>query len=246
MISDGVPLYAHVSKSMESESHYKSIFLYDLMKMSDSKKNIENLLKDLTIISGSLAHELKNPIGGIIAGVELLNLMDGSSDNDYLLEIKKSATKSKELIDLFLGFSDVDSGLINISVSDVLEQTFKVLRFRTLTLDVKLSGLFKKESNHTLNGKNKSLLILSLYLLFNEIITLCSHVDLFYAEGKEGKRELNLSLRPCNSGLKFVFKDMEEHFDLRDIDNLNFISGMFYINSLRVNLLENGFEVTER
>ena len=150
------------------------------------------------------------------------------------------------ILDLFLDFSDVDNKLADICVRDVLEKTFKVLRFRTLTLDVKLSALVAGEGDYTFRDKNKSLLVLSLYLLLNEIITLCSQVDLFLEEESGKRRELTLTSRPSSNGVKFLFKNLDEHLDLRGIDNINFISGILYINSLKFTLYKNGFEVIER
>ncbi|MEK6626785.1 MAG: histidine kinase dimerization/phospho-acceptor domain-containing protein, partial [Bdellovibrionota bacterium] len=67
-------------------------------------------VKDLGIIAGSLAHELNNPIAGILTAASVLETDSQLSDEvkEELQEIKKCASRCKELIHIFLGLSRVN------------------------------------------------------------------------------------------------------------------------------------------
>ena len=60
--------------------------------------------EELGIISSSIAHELNNPLGGILAGLSVLLLEDLEMENRLSLEeMKRGTERCRQLINIFLG-----------------------------------------------------------------------------------------------------------------------------------------------
>ncbi len=134
--------------------------------------------KELGIITGSIAHELNNPVAGILAAITLLELENWDQENLKLLrELKDSSLRCKALIDTFLGFSR--SGHLRKteeSLGEIIKQAVFLVRYRmiesgyTLKIDV-------DDEVQLINIKS-SVMTMVLYIIFNELITLSSHNNL--------------------------------------------------------------------
>ncbi|MBT3234630.1 MAG: hypothetical protein HN353_01625 [Bdellovibrionales bacterium] len=143
---------------------------------------------ELGIISSSIAHELNNPLAGMLAAITLL--LDDQWDQgtkDSMLEMRASATRCKRLVEIFLGFSrssprnEVEQEMVNS-----FEQAMELLRFRMIEsnclFDIEKEILDKFD--HQVNGSVTTMIF---YLLFNQLITSMSHQQLVTPErGDEG------------------------------------------------------------
>lgn len=133
---------------------------------------------DLGIISSSIAHELNNPLAGILAALSLLSLED-DWDADALSDLedmKSGAKRCKELIEIFLGFSKFSpeaNSIISIRAS--LDQAINLLRFRmiesNLRVDVKYLATLESFSHRV----NSSILSMIFYLILSELMTAFAH-----------------------------------------------------------------------
>ena len=138
--------------------------------------------QELGIISSSIAHELNNPIAGFQAALSLLMLGEDLNEEakDILTEMKNGAHRCKQLIETFLGFSranpttltNIDEQLSPIEVC--YQQAQNLLRFRTVESGIRFSFKFSKHSEFRA-GVNLSLLTMTYYLIFGELMTLYSH-----------------------------------------------------------------------
>jgi hypothetical protein len=145
---------------------------------SFAKTNEMNLKShdQLGIITSSLAHELNNPIGGLLAMVNLLELeeefVQESESMSALLEIKAGTLKCKTMIDLLLGFSKTElhenKGPF---IKESLEQALSLLTSRMIESNVKIQ--LKVENDHELKNFLVSAPILSMvyYMIFGQLIT---------------------------------------------------------------------------
>ena len=138
--------------------------------------------QELGIISSSIAHELNNPIAGIQAALALLMLDENLNEEAMLtlVEMKNGATRCKQLIETFLGFSRAtpkslttfDKQMSPIEVC--YQQAQNLLRFRTVESGIRFSFAFSRHSEFR-SGVNLSLLTMTFYLIFGELMTLYSH-----------------------------------------------------------------------
>ena len=141
--------------------------------------------EELGIITSSIAHELNNPLGGILAAIDV-NLLDEedqeSEVSQRLEEMKLGVKRCKKLVETFLGFSrgkaqDISSQKNSFSVKDAVTQALDLIRFRlvenniSMNLDYSKKGDFKKEIN-------PYILSMVFYLTYGALVTELSHYHL--------------------------------------------------------------------
>lgn len=138
--------------------------------------------QELGIITSSIAHELNNPIAGILAALSVL-LLDHNINleaRQTLHEMKNGALRCKQLIETFLGFSKANPtsnmpSISSISTIDICyQQAQNLLRFRTVESGIRFNFNSIKYSDFR-SEINPSLLTMTFYLILGELMTLYSH-----------------------------------------------------------------------
>jgi hypothetical protein len=173
--------------------------------------------QELGIISSSIAHELNNPIAGIQAALSLL-MLDSELDEEAtqtLKEMKSGATRCKQLIETFLGFSRATPREQGPQVSSPVmisyQQAQNLLRFRTVESGIRFSLEYQKHADFR-HKVNLSLLTMTFYLIMGELMTLYSHQLLVASKNQiekvikgeivESSQEIQIQLHELNiSGL---------------------------------------------
>lgn len=130
---------------LEGENKVVAVNLYkdisDNLKME--KQIIERArLAELGTISSSIAHELNNPLGGILTYTQLLKMEMDSRDPLYedIVEIEKGALRCKDIIQNMLVFTrnpEVDP-IEELDLSDVLQRSFKIMELQTKSLGIEI------------------------------------------------------------------------------------------------------------
>jgi hypothetical protein len=147
---------------------------------SNSTKNNQSSgasVDELGIISSSIAHELNNPLAGILAALSLLSLEEWSEDNRIDLDdMRNGAKRCKELVEIFLGFSKFSPSAGQApSIKASLDQALNLLRFRmieaNLRLDVKYTATLETFSHQI----NSSIMSMIMYLILSELMTAFAH-----------------------------------------------------------------------
>jgi signal transduction histidine kinase len=206
--------------------------LYTLVKQeSETDHSIEGQ-SELGIISGSIAHELNNPVGGILAAITLLELEEWDDENiTALKEMKDSGLRCKGLIETFLGFSRYRGfGPVIKALGIVLEQSTSLLRYRIVE-----SGLaINVDADDELNSEKikASVMPMVFYLLFNEMLTILSH-KLLLVPGL-GK-VINLRMERSDNELWIINESFEydsddlKKFDIKLIAHLMEMEKMSFV-----------------
>lgn len=140
--------------------------------------------KELGIISSSIAHELNNPLGGVMAAISLLELDEWSEEEkQHLADMKESAKRCRDLIDIFLGFSKVAKNAQKIcTIEEAIKQALNMLRFRMIESNLRYDFEFHTEENLSFNV-NFSTATMLLYLIFGEVLTSINHGMLIAGKG---------------------------------------------------------------
>lgn len=149
--------------------------------------------KELGIVSSSIAHELNNPLAGILAAIEVLSLDD--LDNDIMAQLeqmKKGVLRCKKLVETYLGFSRLQvtesskavQGDNEQRLANSLEQSMELMRFRLIENNLIL------QPEHIVNfdfkdNLNPYVLSMLLYLIFGEAVTGFSHHALVSQESQK-------------------------------------------------------------
>ncbi len=143
-------------------------------RVSKNKASID----DLGIISSSIAHELNNPLAGILAALSLLSLEDNWTDEAKtdLQDMKNGAKRCKELVEIFLGFSKFSPASSALpSIKDSLDQAINLLRFRMIESNLRLEMKYSPTLERFSYQVNSSIMSMILYLICSELMTAFAH-----------------------------------------------------------------------
>jgi signal transduction histidine kinase len=144
-------------------------------KKSTSKSSS---VDDLGIISSSIAHELNNPLAGILAALSLLSLEDNWSEEALsdLDDMKSGAKRCKELVEIFLGFSKFSVTPQNkVSIKASLDQAINLLRFRMIESNLRLEMKYSPTLENFSHQINASIMSMIFYLICSELMTAFAH-----------------------------------------------------------------------
>jgi signal transduction histidine kinase len=150
--------------------------LYVFLRIDESSSSTKILGNDLGIITSSIAHELNNPIAGILTSTEIL-LMEDINDQyqQHLIEMKNSVIRCKELIETFLGFSKTtlhSDDQTHQSVEKQVQQAINLNRSRILDNRIVIKLTVNDYGPEKVQIKNASILTMLFYIIFNEAVSL--------------------------------------------------------------------------
>ncbi len=99
-------------------------------------------MAELGTISSSIAHELNNPIGGMLNFVQLIK-MDLEGDEDFyqdILEIEKGIIKCKDIVKNLLGFArkSFNTEIDDINIVEVIEESIKITELKTRSIGISI------------------------------------------------------------------------------------------------------------
>jgi signal transduction histidine kinase len=159
--------------------------------------------QELGIISSSIAHELNNPLAGILAAINVLELEEWAEDEGQALkEMKASAKRCKDLVEIFLGFSKANTSVvISGQMNEALKKALELLRFRMMESNLRIEIDPNSGTERFFPAVNFSIMTIIFYLILSEILTFLHHSRLI--EGgedlsqiechyKEGKNEVKI------------------------------------------------------
>ncbi len=177
-------------------------YIYLAFKTIDlffNKTSLGPSTEELGIISSSIAHELNNPLAGILSAISLLQLEDcwDQESLELVEEMKKGGKRCKELVEIFLGFSrqshnDLSSIQLQneLKIENAIDQALNLIRFRMIESGIRLNIQKGKFHIAHLYWGKISLLSMVLYLIFGELMTSYSHYGLISETSRERSREI--------------------------------------------------------
>lgn len=133
-----------------AEEEKDLIFFKDITKIKDLENQVKQMerLANLGQLSAGLAHEIKNPLAGIKASLQLLSKNNLSTEQESKLQkvIQRDIQRLDRLISDFLVFARPGSGDKQmVSLVEVLEDCLNYIRLEypnvSLTIENSLSGL---------------------------------------------------------------------------------------------------------
>lgn len=147
--------------------------------------------QDLGIITSSIAHELNNPIAGLLAALELLALEEfwDAEAREQIREMRQGTLRCKQLVETFLGFSRLmpvdgerrDKDLLK----SCFEQALNLQRFRMVEsgLRVTLTHFQQHPFAYNLHAPTATMLG---YLVIGDIMTAFHHLKLLERRSARG------------------------------------------------------------
>ncbi len=126
----------NVSLPNQSKAVYVNMYKDISTRLRFERQIVESAkIAELGIIGSSIAHELNNPIGGIISFLQLIK-MDLKGDESFysdIVEMEKGAIRCKDIIQNLLGFTR-KSGLEEfgkIDLKKMISQVLKIVEIQT-------------------------------------------------------------------------------------------------------------------
>jgi len=190
--------------------------------------------RELGVVSSSIAHELNNPLAGMLAAISLLLLEDlHEEETKALLDMKKSIERCKGLVEIFLGFSRISPHQhIQGSLSHSFSQAMNLLRFRMVESSVRLN--IETHCLEVFQGKfNPSVMAMFFYIVLNEVLTIGQKNDLLMDTSKH--RGINFS-GIIRSELQKIELSIEPKIDLQSLLQSRLLSHLTDLLEMRLEL----------
>jgi signal transduction histidine kinase len=205
------------------------------LALKDKVDNRKASVDELGIISSSIAHELNNPLAGILAAISLLNLEDIWSGDELadLEDMKNGAKRCKELVEIFLGFSKFSpKAAQTASIKQSADQAINLLRFRMIESNLRLELKYTPTLETFSRQINSSIMSMILYLILSELMTSFAHERLI--------SQSNLSLM-SGEILEFsnqIIVKLEQDFEYEDkLAQSKLIQHLLLFEKLEINFL---------
>lgn len=186
--------------------------------------------EELGIITSSIAHELNNPLGGILAALDVIMLDCDDQKLDSLKDMKSTVLRCEKLVNTFLGFSRkqvLETGAIDLK--NVISQAYDLIKFRLIENNYQLKWKLSQAETFKIAG-NESVMIMVFYLLFNELLTSKSHENLI--TGRDNK----LISIDFSEQKNFIRIDFEKDIPVSKLEQGSLIENLFELNQLKLQL----------
>lgn len=218
---------------------------YQFLILLEGIQNLSSLdTGQLGIITSSVAHELNNPLAGILAALALLELEDelGEEEKTSLKEMKASTTRCKYLVETFLGFSRANVNRAQGSLKECLEQSLNLLRYRMAENNIKISLNF--ESSHEGPTVNPSIVTMVFYLLFGDLLTAYSHFMLLTFSAAGGSKNIQIN---CQTAKNLIELNIDPHFEFAEnLKKSKLLNYLIQLENFKMTMQENKILLTRQ
>lgn len=140
----------------------QKIFLNIYRDLSEQRRVERQILEsskmgELGLIGGSIAHELNNPLAGLITFIQMLK-MDAKQDSTILPDIEAmdaAAMRCKDIIQNLLSFTRKSTEQNEkIFVRDIINKALRILQVKTKPMGLAIVTTFKSDQDQILGKAN--------------------------------------------------------------------------------------------
>jgi signal transduction histidine kinase len=193
--------------------------IYKVQKIVDSSKNLVHLnfipvnevlgshapsSEELGIVSSSIAHELNNPLAGVLAALNVLELDEYTDEiHEKFNQMKQTVNRCKKLVETFLGFSKVNNknrGLTPYG-KDSFMQAMELMRFRLIESNITIPFQYRQKEKLSY-PVSSHVLSMIFYLFLGELLTCFSHQNLVELNNS---KKINLDVEEDYNGITLKF-----------------------------------------
>jgi two-component system, NtrC family, sensor kinase len=153
-----------LSQPVQADNHEENLILVMFRDVTEENKMESYLIQsskmaELGTIGSSIAHELNNPLGGILSFLQLIK-MDMPKDHQFfddINEMENAALRSKDIVLNLLGFSRFQSGspTEQFSISGCVENALKILELQTRSKGIIMETHFEDKGIKIDGNKNQ-------------------------------------------------------------------------------------------
>jgi signal transduction histidine kinase len=136
--------------SIDYQKHYFYLYRDISRQLGFERQLVESAkLAELGTISSSIAHELNNPLGGMLNFIQLIrmDLKGGESFSSDITEMEKGTIKCKDIVQNLLGFSRQSTLSENqkINIEEVLNRAILITELRTRAMGIRIDLQMNEE-----------------------------------------------------------------------------------------------------
>lgn len=169
------PIFSVESEFVES-SDGKKVFLNIYRDLSEQKKLERQILEsskmgELGLIGGSIAHELNNPLAGLLTFVQMLkqDIPDSSPYKKDIVDMEAAALRCKEIIQNLLSFTRKSPDQKKkLFIQDAINKALRVLQVKTKPLGIQIETFFNIDKGEFIG--NESSLVQAFINIFQNSI----------------------------------------------------------------------------
>jgi signal transduction histidine kinase len=112
-------------------------------------------MAELGTVGSSIAHELNNPLGGVISFLQLIKMdcPEGDPIRADIIEMEKAGTRCKEIVENLLGFTRLPDSSYesDYNLIDVLAQALRIVELKSKSMGIQIK-MESKEKEIWLEG----------------------------------------------------------------------------------------------
>lgn len=162
------PLLISPRKTDLIVQHYQSISKEKILR---ERIATQSKLTEIGIMAGSIAHEMNNPLAGIIAFIQIA-IRDHSFNRDLLSKFRKmeeAAEKCKKIVQMLLNYSRMNdvSELKKVKFKEMIETSILLLDNQIRKKKLKVCNL--AEENYSIKGQQNHYFLLFIHI-FSSLI----------------------------------------------------------------------------
>lgn len=144
-------LYEVYSQSLQLDPQSEPLFVHQYHDITEQTKMQRQILEsarlaEIGTIGGSIAHELNNPLGGILSFIQLIQ-MDLKSDDPIFPDIKemeKGVRRCQEIVQNLLGFvrNPTADEYKEFDIREAIERAIKIVELQTKSMGIEIKVQF--------------------------------------------------------------------------------------------------------
>jgi two-component system NtrC family sensor kinase len=156
---DSLRTYEVSAQKIQQDSIFMILFR-DITDQQKIQKQIFESAKmaEIGTIGSSIAHELNNPLGGMISFLQLLRMDLKKEDTIYpdIIEMEQAGQRCKEIVENLLGFTRQHDpqAVAEVDLRDVVRQALKITELQARSLGVTVQMLWPEHPVKILGHSN--------------------------------------------------------------------------------------------
>lgn len=139
------------SERVEFDEHYSELFFHVYKDITEKQQMERKILEsarlaELGTIGSSIAHELNNPLGGMLSFTQLLKMdtQPGAADWEDLCALEDGVRRCKDIIENLLSFTRTPTAdaEADLDLKDVLLRALKIVELQTKSRGIEVKMLW--------------------------------------------------------------------------------------------------------
>jgi len=193
-----------------SDKEIKTVVLYYRNIVREKRLTTQLMeadkMAEIGILAGSVAHEINNPLGGILAFSQIIlrelrgDREEGSQFYEDIKEIEAAALRGKKIVESLLNFSRMSRAedILQIDIPDIIKTAISLVEYNAKLYNIRVKTFFPKKMPLVYGNYNQ------LIQVFLSIIS--SAMNSMMAESTHDVRDMNIRVKYDKAAARVVVR----------------------------------------